>query len=361
MQRSSCGALVLACLLGGCGGVGSPPQFGTTPTPTTSPTTSPAGATSTPTTQATNSPTASPTSAPTASPTLAPTASPAPTPTAKPTLAPTASPTAAPTPIKTPTPAPAPTAAPAATPAPTPAPTGTGGSPYPGMKLVWDSTFNYNGPPDPSKWTYQTGGGGFGNNEIECYTNSPANSIVANGVLTITAIHQSSCGEQYTSAKMLSKQSWTYGRGDCLAEVPGAVGSWPAIWMMPQNSVYGGWPASGEIDIMESVGYDPTTIFGTVHDNDGGPGGTTSVPTSHTAFHLYSVLWTSKTITFLVDNKAYFTYTPSSTTNSNAWPYNQAFYLIMNVAVGGNFGGAQGVNASAFPQAMQVQYCRWYQ
>jgi beta-glucanase (GH16 family) len=229
------------------------------------------------------------------------------------------------------------------------------------MKLVWDSTFNYTGPPDPTKWTYQTGGGGFGNNEIECYTNSPNNSKVANGMLTITAIQQSDCGEQYTSAKIFSKQSWTYGRGDCMAKVPGAVGSWPAIWMMPQNSVYGGWPASGEIDIMESVGYDPTTIFGTVHDNDGGPGGTTSVPTSHTAFHLYSVLWTSKTITFLVDNKAYFTYTPSSTSNSNAWPYNQAFYLIMNVAVGGTFGGAQGVNASAFPQSMQVQYCRWYQ
>lgn len=229
------------------------------------------------------------------------------------------------------------------------------------MKLVWDSTFDYSGAPNASQWTYQTGGGGFGNNEIECYTNSPANSVVGNGALTITAIQQSSCGEQYTSAKMFTKQSWTYGRVDVMAKVPGAVGSWPAIWMMPENSVYGGWPASGEIDIMEAVGYRPDTIFGTVHDNGGGPGGTTTIPTAYTAFHLYSIEWTSAHITFLVDNNAYFTYTPSSTSNSNVWPYNQAFYLILNEAVGGTFGGAQGVNASAFPQSMVVQYARVYQ
>jgi beta-glucanase (GH16 family) len=245
------------------------------------------------------------------------------------------------------------------------APPGT--SPYTGKSLKWDDEFTYTGPPDPSKWTYGQIGPAQQNGEMEVYTNAPANAQVANCLFTITAIYN---GGQYTSARINSVPSWLYGRFDIMAKLPCGQGTWPALWMMPEASTYGGWPASGELDIMELSNSSPnsTTILGTEHTAQSGGGGTdatTQVPTDCSAFHLYSMDWETNQIQILVDNKVYNTY-PSAQfggsvnfQDSTVWPFNQAFYFIFNIAVGGTLGGTP--DSSAYPQTMQIQYVRVYQ
>ena len=232
-----------------------------------------------------------------------------------------------------------------------------------GYTLIWTDEFNYTGSPDPAKWNYEVGGGGWGNNESQFYTNRDDNSYVDNGYLTITAKKEAYSGYQYTSARLTSKNKgdFKYGYIEFRAILPTGIGTWPALWMMPTESVYGGWPNSGEIDIMETTGKNPAYIQGTTHTNvsqGGGVGGATSIPTSTSEWHTYGCEWDDTGIKFMVDGRAYFTYTHSPNHDYTRWPFDQKFFLIMNLAMGGTMGGNIDPNFSE--ASMKVDYVRVY-
>ncbi|MBK0379871.1 glycoside hydrolase family 16 protein [Mucilaginibacter segetis] len=224
--------------------------------------------------------------------------------------------------------------------------------------------FDYTGKPDNSKWTYDVGGSGWGNNELEYYTDG-ANADVADGKLTITAKKENFGGKNYTSTRLVSKGtgSMLYGRVKVKAKLPSGVGTWPAIWMLPDTYAYGDWPKSGEIDIMEMVGYDPNNIHFTVHNalynGTNGKGNNMIIPTASTDYHIYRTDWTPYAIRGYYDDTLVYTYINSGD-GSPAWPYDQKFHLLLNIAVGGNWGGVQGVNDGAFPTTMDVDYVRFY-
>jgi len=255
---------------------------------------------------------------------------------------------------------------PSATPEPTVPATTTGvlGQTY---ALVWHDEFDGTGVLDPARWTYQTGAGGWGNQELQYYTGG-ANATVAGGVLTITARREAVGGAAYTSARVVTEglAAWRYGVVEVRAKVPRGVGTWPAIWMMPAGAVYGQWPLSGEIDIMEHVGFDQDTIVAAVHTGAyNGMAGTQKtasvvVPGASDDFHTYGLEWAPDRITVSVDGQPYFTYDKPPGATTQEWPFDQDFYLIMNVAVGGTWGGAHGVDDSAFPAGLVVDYVRVY-
>jgi beta-glucanase (GH16 family) len=228
---------------------------------------------------------------------------------------------------------------------------------------AWSDEFNYTGTPDTGKWTYDLGGGGWGNSELEDYTNSSNNVSVSNGVLTITARKQSLGGENYTSTRIVSKGSITYGRIEVKAKLCSGRGTWPAIWMLPDKYTYGNWPASGEVDIMEMVGYDPNVEHFSAHNATYYAGNaktsTDSIPTAETDFHLYREDWTPYAIRGYYDNNLVFTYVNTGQ-GSQVWPYNIPFHLLMNIAVGGSWGGLKGVDDSAFPTSMQIDYVHFF-
>ncbi|MDB5133315.1 MAG: glycoside hydrolase [Mucilaginibacter sp.] len=232
--------------------------------------------------------------------------------------------------------------------------------------VAWGDEFNTNGAPDPNNWGYDVGGGGWGNNELEYYTNSTNNASITNGILTITAKKESLNGMNYTSARLVSKTpDMLYGRVEVKAKLPAGTGTWPAIWMLPNDYVYGGWPKSGELDIMEMVGYNPNVVYFTIHTElyNGAigtqKGGNLTIPTASTDFHLYRVDWTPDAIKGYYDNGLVFTYANDGK-GSPSWPYDQKFHLLMNIAVGGNWGGIKGVDDTAFPTTMQVDYVHYY-
>jgi PKD repeat protein len=231
-------------------------------------------------------------------------------------------------------------------------------------KLFWAEEFNVDGAPDPATWGYDLGDGcpnncGFGNQELEWYTNRPENVIVAGGLLKITAIKENLGGKSYTSTRMLSKDklAFTYGKVEVKAKLPEGVGTWPAIWMLGSNIGAAGWPACGEIDIMEHLGRDLNKIYGTLHypGHSGGnaDGGTRLIKNATTEFHIYTLDWTASAIRIYVDGQLV-----HSVTNSLAIPFNHDFFLILNVAMGGNFGGP--VDPSFTKAAMEVDYIRVY-
>ncbi|NME67137.1 carbohydrate-binding protein [Flammeovirga aprica] len=234
--------------------------------------------------------------------------------------------------------------------------------------LVWSDEFNYTGLPDPSKWGYDTGNGGFGNNELQNYTASRLeNARVENGSLIIEARRDWHEGIEYSSARMVTrnKGDWLYGRIEVKAKLPGAGrGTWPAIWMLPTDWEYGGWPNSGEIDIMENVGYDPNVVHGTVHTEAYNHilgtqlAGKVEKSNYHSEFHIYAVNWYEDKIDFFIDDELYFTHHKHG--GSAEWPFDKRFHLILNIAVGGNWGGAQGVDSSIWPKQMEVDYVRVY-
>lgn len=239
------------------------------------------------------------------------------------------------------------------------------------MVLVWSDEFNYTGLPDNRKWSYDTDGNatGWGNNESQYYTASRLkNAEVNNGFLTITAHREDIEGFSYTSARLVTRQKgdWLYGRVEVKAKIPDGRGMWPAIWMLPTDWSYGGWPSSGEIDIMENVGYDPYKIVGTVHTESYNhttgtqKGATTNVQSCYSEFHIYAIEWELKEIRFYVDDLLYFTFRNEGT-GYKTWPFDKRFHLLLNVAVGGNWGGVQGIDDSIFPRSMIVDYVRVYQ
>lgn len=240
---------------------------------------------------------------------------------------------------------------------------------------VWCDEFDEDGLPDPARWGYDVGGGGWGNQELQYYTNANLNNaFIEDGILNIKAVPESHQGYDYTSARLVSKYrgDWEYARIQVKAKMPSGTGTWPAIWMLPTEWRYGGWPDSGEIDIMEYVGYDPGVVHGTIHTGaynhmrNTQIGYTRNVPTAEDEFHLYEMIWEPARIILLIDGEmfAQFGYNPETNKlieNSDAWPFDQPFHLILNLAVGGTWGGQRGVDPAAFPTAMQVEYVRVYQ
>jgi len=241
-------------------------------------------------------------------------------------------------------------------------------------KLVWSDEFNTPGEPDTSRWNYDLGDGcpnvcGWGNNELEYYTKDSKNVRVENDRLIIEAHKDSLGGKAFTSTRIVSKLKgeWLYGRMEIKAKLPRGKGTWPAIWMLSTDWRYGGWPASGEIDIMEHVGHDPGVIHGTIHTESYNHNkqtqkeGKVMIADAQDEFHVYAISWTKNKIEFYVDGKLYHSVTKGINDTFKEWPFDQRFHLIMNLAVGGNWGGAQGVDDSIWPQKMEVDYVRVYQ
>ena len=237
-----------------------------------------------------------------------------------------------------------------------------------GWKLKWSDEFNNNGLPDSSKWNYEVGGHGWGNNELQYYTLSDTtNAMVKNGLLSITAKKKTTGANNYTSAKLITKgkQLFLYGKIDISAKLPAGRGTWPAIWMLGNNIDTTDWPTCGEIDIMEHVGYNKDSVFGSVHTQSFNHviGTQTTkgitIPNLYSSFHVYSIEWSPEKIIFLVDDKQYLEFFNQHKT-VNEWPFDKPFYLILNLAIGGNWGGQMGVDENIFPAIMQVDYVRAY-
>ncbi|MBI1770396.1 MAG: glycoside hydrolase family 16 protein [Bacteroidetes bacterium] len=241
-------------------------------------------------------------------------------------------------------------------------------------QLVWQDEFNYTGMPDSTRWGYDLGDGcpnvcGWGNNEEEFYTKDLKNARVENGSLIIEARKESLWGKAFTSSRLVTKfkGDWKYGRIEVRAKLPRGKGTWPAIWMLSTDWKYGGWPASGEIDIMEHVGFDAGVIHATLHSEKYNhvkrtqQEGKTTIPDCQDSFHVYVVDWKEDQIDFFVDNKIYHSVKRNSKDDFTGWPFDQRFHLILNIAVGGNWGGMQGIDPDIWPQQMIVDYVRVYQ
>lgn len=238
-----------------------------------------------------------------------------------------------------------------------------------GFDLVWSDEFNTDGAPDDSKWDYDIGGGGWGNDEAQFYTSDSQNVRIENGNLVLESHYYDYNDDvPYTSARIVTrnKGDWLYGKIMVKARIPAGVGTWPAIWMLPTDWVYGGWPKSGEIDIMEHVGYDQNVIHGTVHTEAYNhkigtqKGEQITIPTASTEFHIYSIEWDADKIDFFVDDQKYFSFA-NENKSSAEWPFDKRFHLIMNIAIGGGWGGVQGIDNTIFPVRMEVDYVRVYQ
>jgi beta-glucanase (GH16 family) len=239
--------------------------------------------------------------------------------------------------------------------------------------LTWSDEFNSpNGsPPDPIKWTVENGGHGWGNHELEYYTSRPENLRQENGTLVIEAINQSFTGpdgiaRNYTSARLKTakKFSQKYGRFEAGIKIPSGKGIWPAFWLLGDNISATHWPACGEIDIMESIGAQ-STVYGTLH----GPGysGDHGLSTKYTLptgvftddFHIYAVEWGPREIRFYADGHLYSTRTPADLPPGKSWVYDHPFFIILDLAVGGDWPGNPDASTH-FPQKMLVDYVRVY-
>lgn len=239
-----------------------------------------------------------------------------------------------------------------------------------GWTCIWADEFNGTAV-DETKWNFEVNGGGGGNNELQYYTRE--NTQIVDGKLVITAKKESYLGMDYTSSRLTTKYKGTfeYVRIVVRAKLPTGRGTWPAIWMMPLMNAYGGWPDSGEIDIMEYVGYDPNRIHSTIHTEKFNHNLNTQIGFSRlienaeTEFHDYELIWSPGYLKTLVDGDTIgeFNYVPALTSDtpySEAFPFDQEFFLILNLAIGGNWGGAQGVDVNIFPTTLQIEYVRVY-
>jgi beta-glucanase (GH16 family) len=234
-------------------------------------------------------------------------------------------------------------------------------------KLSWFDEFNYQGNPDTTKWDCEFGR--IRNNESQFYTRFRSdNARVENGYLVIEARSEEYEGAKHTSASIISrgKKSFLYGRIEVRAKLPTGVGMWPAIWMLGTNISEVGWPECGEIDIMENVGFEPDTIHANVHTEaynhaiGTNKGNTIYVEKPYRDFHVYAVEWYEDHLDFFVDDKKYFTFKNEQKTKAE-WPFDAPHYLILNIAVGGSWGGRYGIDESIFPQRMLVDYVRYYE
>lgn len=250
-------------------------------------------------------------------------------------------------------------------------------------KLVWGDEFNTPGAPDAAKWNAEKGF--IRNQEAQYYAGVRAeNARVEDGRLILEARREdypnpefkpggkrwSETREkaEYTSASLTTygKASWSHGRVEVRAKLPGGRGTWPAIWMLGDNRREAGWPKCGEIDIMENVGFDPLIVHANIHTEKynhvrkTNKGNKIEVDAPDGQFHVYSVEWDTNEMKFSVDGKVYFTY-QNEKSGLAAWPFDQPFYLILNVAIGGSWGGQKGIDPAIFPRRMEVDWVRVYQ
>lgn len=252
---------------------------------------------------------------------------------------------------------------------------GRGKSKVDDLTLIWSDEFDYVGYPDSTKWSYYIGDGcpelcGWGNNELQYYTRrSLSNARVSDGLLTIEVHQEEIKNRDYSSAKLVTrgKKDWKYGRFEIRARVPEAKGVWSAIWMLPSDPLrYGDWPKSGEIDIMENVGYDPDSIVASVHTEAHNftlgtqANSKLNIPTNSSEFHTYQLDWDETELVISVDGNEYFVY-KNKKENYAQWPFDQPMFLILNIAYGGNWGGLQGIDPDKLPQKMEIDYVRVYQ
>lgn len=220
---------------------------------------------------------------------------------------------------------------------------------------------------DRSKWKFETGGHGFGNNELQFYTDRPENTHLEGGSLVIEAREEKFQNRGYTSAKLQSKAAWTYGRYEFRAKLPQGRGVWPAIWMMPEDmKKYGGWPSCGEIDILEQLGHEPNRVYGTLHFGNPHRSKGASVVLKKGSlsedFHEYVLEWFPGEVRWYVDGELYQAQNDWFTNAAGAaWPspFDRPFYLQLNVAVGGNWPGSPD-GATVWPQKLTVDYIRVY-
>ncbi len=240
-------------------------------------------------------------------------------------------------------------------------------------KLVWNDEFNYVGLPDSTKWVFEEGGDGWGNNEKQFYVaNSLKNSFVKDGKLHIVALKKKKGKLKYTSAKLTTykKKSIQYGRIDVMAKLPKGKGNWPAIWMLPesiQNNTEP-WPLCGEIDIMEHVGKNPNMIHTSLHSELYNHVKNTQVTYFEKVddvfnkFHQYSIEWTKDYIRFYIDNKLFLESLKGQdgrVSTNEGWPFDKPYYIILNLAIGGNWGGE--IDNNIFPNEMLIDYVRVYE
>jgi beta-glucanase (GH16 family) len=249
-------------------------------------------------------------------------------------------------------------------------------------QLVWSDEFDYTGVPDPQRWTYESGF--VRNKELQYYTDRTQNARVENGRLTIEGRkerHRNSRHEagsrdwrrspefaEYTSASVTTqaKAQWTYGRIEVRAKLPQGRGVWPAIWMLGLNRTNVGWPRCGEIDIMEYVGFQPDLIHANVHTGKynhvrgTGKGAQIRTEAPYQDFHNYALEWQPDRMDFLLDDKKFFSYAKEPNGGAEVWPFDQPFYLILNLAIGGEWGAREGIDDAIFPQLFEIEYVRVY-
>jgi beta-glucanase (GH16 family) len=250
-----------------------------------------------------------------------------------------------------------------------------------GPTLVWEDDFETDGLPSTARWNYEEGF--IRNEESQFYTSKRSeNARQENGLLILEArrepwpnpAHVPGSTDWrtardyafYTSASLTTKATWKYGRIEVRAKIPTGVGMWPAIWMLGTNIGTVGWPKCGEIDIMENVGFDPDVIHANIHTAaynhtiGTNKGNRITVPRPYDRFHVYAVDWNMDRMDFFVDDSLYFSFANEGT-GVDTWPFDQEFYLILNIAVGGAWGGQQGIDDAIFPQRMEIDYVRVYQ
>lgn len=257
-----------------------------------------------------------------------------------------------------------------------------------GYKLVWSDEFNYKGKPDSTKWAFDYGF--ISNREEQYFTDSLKNARVENGHLILEAHKEKIANKDFNNAELKNKSwikyvteidtakytsarintnglaSWKYGRVEVKAKLPKGVGFWPAIWMLGENRKEVGWPECGEIDIMEHVGFNPDSIFGTIHTKaynhltNSEKGKKVFIKDPYETFHVFALEWTPEKMDFILDDVVYNRIENEHKTTAE-WPFDQEFYLIMNVSIGGMLGGREGIDDSVFPQQMVVDYVRVFQ
>ncbi|WP_304232740.1 glycoside hydrolase family 16 protein [Jiulongibacter sediminis] len=236
-------------------------------------------------------------------------------------------------------------------------------------KTKWADEFNTSGLPDRNIWGYDLGGGGWGNNELQTYTDNLQNARVEDGFLIIEVL-KNETKPTYTSARLVTKnkRDFLYGRIEVKAKLPEGRGTWPAIWTLATENNYGNnyWPDNGELDIMEHVGYDQNRVHSNIHTKafnhviGTNRGNNRIVDKASDDFHLYRMDWHPDLIQFYIDDQMHFEFKKEAKFGWAEWPFDKPQYLLLNIAVGGNWGGQKGVDENIFPQKMEIDYVRYY-
>ncbi|MFY9804655.1 MAG: glycoside hydrolase family 16 protein [Candidatus Acidiferrales bacterium] len=256
----------------------------------------------------------------------------------------------------------------------------TAGDPFPQAEkspwtLVWGDEFNApdGSRPDPAKWKFEVGGNGWGNHELEYYTNRTENSFIRGGNLVIQALQENFTGpdhvtRNFTSARITTQGLFdqAYGRFEARIKIPRGRGLWPAFWLLGSDVTKIGWPGCGEIDIMENIGKEPSLVHGSMHGPgySGGRGYTSEYKLPGGVrfsddFHVFAIEWEPRVVRFFVDQDLYAMFTPSRLPAGMKWVFDHPFFIILNVAVGGDWPGPPD-STTVFPQTMRVDYVRVY-